>query len=587
MNKFFKTILCTALCTILTVPNAFAAGEMTFEWNGDYSDNSNPKLVVTFNSPVSYVQQVTAGIYPASVSVPTYSTYTVFDETTNTDGKFTFNLTNDFNALTDGENKRGRKYKLQLQGNGYRYAESTKTDVVYVINAGDIPQLLSDFNGATAATISGYIDEVKLPLQLSGTSSSAVTGNLFSIKTADYNNSFSTLEDVRAAWSIAQILNTFATSGTTGAEIKSLLSDNAALLQVDTTDTDLAANIDDVAQDIADYANTYNNDAGIKSRTDLKRAVKQYLGVNVINKSTDETISDNFDKYKDYFDLTAEDKTAYSAMNDGDQGSVLNMAMYQKNLATPKALADAFHNAVVEVSGGGSAGGSDGSGDSSGSGNSGGSGGMGAGGGVSIGSPTPEDSSNTDNGASDTPNAGKPSFSDMGSGHWAYKYINELSAKGILNGYNDGSFKPDNNVTREEFVKIVIVATGLYDEETVCSFDDIDEADWFYQYVASAFDKGIIRGVDDALFGVGEAISRQDVAVIIARIISYLKDEALPQSEAEFADSELVSDYATESIGYLSGIGILNGYEDGSFRPQNALSRAEAATIISKLLSIL
>ncbi len=584
MNNIFKTILCAVLCMILTIPSTFAAGEMSLEWKGDYSNNDNPKLVVSFTSPVSYVQQVTAGIYPANIVSPTYSHYTAFDELTNLDGKFTFNLTNDFNALTDGENKRARKYKLQLQGNGYRYSESSKTAEVYVINPNDIKQLLIDFNGATEATISGYIDEVKLPLQLSGTSSSAVTGNLFSIKTADYNNSFSTLEDVRAAWSIAQILNIFATSGTTGSQAKTLLSGNADLLQIDISDTDLAANIDDVAQNIVDYAATYNENAGIKSRTDLKKAVKQYLGVNVINKSTDKTISDNFDKYKNYFDLTAEDKETYENMTEGDQGSVLNMSMYKKNLATPKALADAFHNAVVEVSGGGSAGGSDGSG---GSGNSGGSGGMGAGGGVSIGSPTPEDSSNTDNGAAGTPNAGKPSFSDMGLGHWAYKYINELSAKGILNGYNDGSFKPDNNVTREEFVKIVIVATGLYDEETVCSFDDIGEADWFYQYVASAFDKGIISGVDDALFGVGEAISRQDVAVIIARIISYLKDEALPQSEAEFADSELVSDYATESIGYLSGIGILNGYEDGSFRPQNALSRAEAATIISKLLSIL
>ena len=116
-----------------------------------------------------------------------------------------------------------------------------------------------------------------------------------------------------------------------------------------------------------------------------------------------------------------------------------------------------------------------------------------------------------------------------------------------------------------------------------CEFADVANDAWFYSYVASGFEKGIISGVTDTEFGIGRNITRQDVAVIAARILTYLEAEIPELTEVTLTDIDTVSDYAQESVKLLNGIGIIGGFDDGSFMPHNALTRAEAAAIISRL----
>ena len=106
---------------------------------------------------------------------------------------------------------------------------------------------------------------------------------------------------------------------------------------------------------------------------------------------------------------------------------------------------------------------------------------------------------------------------------------------------------------------------------------------WYYEFLASAYKAGVVSGITDESFGVGRNITRQDVAVIAARIIEYLKPGTTVPADTTLTDIDTVSDYAVSSVKLLNGMGIINGFDDGSFMPHNALTRAEAATIISKL----
>ena len=159
-------------------------------------------------------------------------------------------------------------------------------------------------------------------------------------------------------------------------------------------------------------------------------------------------------------------------------------------------------------------------------------------------------------------------------GHWAESDIRKLYEKGIVNGFEDGNFYPDNAVTRAEFVKIMCGMFGLSGNES-CSFNDVSSNDWFYAQVCAAESYGLITGNDNGSFVPLEAITREDAAVIIQRLI-----KAEITQNIEFADSHKISDYASEAIKALAGKGIMNGYGDNTINPKGRITRAETAAII-------
>ena len=172
----------------------------------------------------------------------------------------------------------------------------------------------------------------------------------------------------------------------------------------------------------------------------------------------------------------------------------------------------------------------------------------------------------------------KYSFSDIAEVEWAINAIEDLSNKGIINGTGDRKFDPQGTVTREQFVKMLCVALGLTEEAEI-SFKDIASDDWSLPYIKKAVKAGLISGVDENTFGYGVGISRQDIAVILHRT---LKDT---KGDAQFADNAEIADYAKEAVGALSGLKILNGFEDGSFKPNASCTRAQAAVIIYNYLN--
>lgn len=170
-------------------------------------------------------------------------------------------------------------------------------------------------------------------------------------------------------------------------------------------------------------------------------------------------------------------------------------------------------------------------------------------------------------------------FVDMDAFSWAVLPVNELYNRKIINGKDEKIFMPNDNVTREEFTKMVIEMLGLQHNNSMSKFDDVTDKDWFASYVNAALENGIVSGISESEFGAGRNITRQDMAVMLMNSVNYM-EKTIDEKDDGFSDINDVSDYAIEAVKKLSGIGIINGYDDGTFKPQNTANRAEAAKII-------
>ncbi len=177
----------------------------------------------------------------------------------------------------------------------------------------------------------------------------------------------------------------------------------------------------------------------------------------------------------------------------------------------------------------------------------------------------------------------KIKFEDLNSVQWAYEAISKLFAKGIVSGRTDTIFAPDDNVTREEFAKLIVTAFDLTAENYENKYIDVQSGAWYDEYIRIATANGICQGIGDGVFGVGSNITRQDMCVMLANAMK-VKGYNLSDGELEFADKELVADYAYESVSSLSNLKIVNGVGDNMFDPQGIATRAQAAVIINNAM---
>ncbi|HHV99353.1 MAG TPA: S-layer homology domain-containing protein [Clostridiaceae bacterium] len=188
--------------------------------------------------------------------------------------------------------------------------------------------------------------------------------------------------------------------------------------------------------------------------------------------------------------------------------------------------------------------------------------------------PTTEDSGET-----------KVTFSDISNVKWAKETIEYLAARGIISGPGDGTFRPSDKVTRAEFIKMLMIALELEDEEAECTFSDVKAGAWYYKPIAAAEKLGIVKGKGDGTFGVNDEILRQDMAVMIYRTAQLLGIDLGDDVNVEpFTDEAEISGYAKEAVTAIQKAGIINGIGDGRFAPKNNATRAEAAVIIYRLL---
>lgn len=166
------------------------------------------------------------------------------------------------------------------------------------------------------------------------------------------------------------------------------------------------------------------------------------------------------------------------------------------------------------------------------------------------------------------------------SGHWAEDTIDEWFADDLIEGYPDGTFIPDNQVTRAEFMTMVN-SVFEFTEKAEIDFSDVNTNAWYYQEVQKAVQADYIIGDGDKTARPESYITRQEAALIIARIKN-LDDDAT--SAEIFEDFEKIASWSVGSVGAVAEVEYMIGYEDDTFRPTRNISRAEALVTLDRSL---
>jgi len=173
------------------------------------------------------------------------------------------------------------------------------------------------------------------------------------------------------------------------------------------------------------------------------------------------------------------------------------------------------------------------------------------------------------------------SFTDT-AGHWGETIIQKWSGLGLINGYEDGSFKPDGGITRAEFITLVNNAFG-YDEMESESFSDVDSKDWYYNQVKKANSIGYVSGYEDKTFRPNNLVSRQEAAVILIRIMDnvitvksnylyrYYDVLQIPEWSWQYVESAVVAGY-------------LKSYDDQTIRPSQPITRTETIYALEQII---
>lgn len=182
--------------------------------------------------------------------------------------------------------------------------------------------------------------------------------------------------------------------------------------------------------------------------------------------------------------------------------------------------------------------------------------------------------------------SGNTNFLDLHS-HWAKNDIEILAAAGIVNGKGLYYFDPDSNITRAEFTSMIIRAFSIVPEPYSGRFNDVKSSDWYSGNIEAAFCHEIIFGFDDGNFYPNEPITREQLAVIIMRAYYKAGGEKPASLPLIVADRDEISGYAADYVQDAFFIGLLRGYENNMFNPKSNATRAEAATIIARLLRYL
>lgn len=176
-------------------------------------------------------------------------------------------------------------------------------------------------------------------------------------------------------------------------------------------------------------------------------------------------------------------------------------------------------------------------------------------------------------------------FYDIADDYWGKASILYLYQKDIVAGQGDGYFRPDDTVTRAEFVQMVVKAFGFGMKGEEAKFEDVTSADWFSKAVQIAYSNGVVNGTSATTFSPNSNITRQDMMTILANAAKAV-GKTLTSGSTAFTDAGDIASYAQSAVAEMVGSGVVSGYTDGSVKPLNNASRAEAAAMLARLLEL-
>ncbi len=525
--------------------------------NTNYSTYS---AEVTYTNPLDYTTRVSVIMTENDVTSPAINDYIRVAEGECAPGEtvtITMKLGDDITVDAD--------YKFFIYASGHDAENGNTTATTYIMSTTTVDDKLSIINNASENGISALIlstfgAELGITGEANGEWRDAY---IASAKLKDYANKFKSPDDVKMAWILSETLHKISTADT--AEVTQIIEAENDAFGLDLANEDYLSDISGVCEIFKNMCETT-----VGGATEYKESFLEAIAVAMINKKQAVGQTDSeyllaknayLKKYQTELGISNELMTAYEnagyntvLRQFGDMKFMSTDAIVTKLTQVISAINSANTNNNRPSGGGG-----------------GGGGGSSSGGGPSF-----------SGGAAAPVEDNKPMelFNDMDNNHWAIQSVGALKTMGVIDGYTDGSFRPNNNVTREEFVKLIVSAFEIFADGAECAFNDVSENAWFREYVAIASAKEIIKGVDAENFGVGQNIKRQDAAVILDRLLRSLDVQyGAVEPELYFNDAAAVGDYAVDSVKNLVSAGIINGI-DGNFKPNEPVSRAQAAKMI-------
>lgn len=165
-------------------------------------------------------------------------------------------------------------------------------------------------------------------------------------------------------------------------------------------------------------------------------------------------------------------------------------------------------------------------------------------------------------------------------GHWAEQEINDWVDRGYITGYPDGTFRPNQSITRAEFITLVNKSFGFHQKAKI-SFSDVSPASWYYNEVAAAMAAGYIRGYVDNTIKPDRPITRQEVAAIAYRLLDRPAASG-SNTLGNFIDAASISSWSEPGVVAVVEKNVMKGYVDQTFRPQSLTTRAEAVVSLER-----
>lgn len=170
-------------------------------------------------------------------------------------------------------------------------------------------------------------------------------------------------------------------------------------------------------------------------------------------------------------------------------------------------------------------------------------------------------------------------FNDLDSVKWAQSSIENMAFNGYIGGYSDGTFKPSSNFSRAELVVIINKMNGFTEESNI-EFKDVPQNHWAYKEISKAVQAGFVSGYSDGSFRPNEPVSREQVATILNNLY-HLENTTLSNP---INDLSTISPWAVQAVVNCMANGIMGGYPDGSFGGKNKITRAEGVVVLNKIV---
>jgi len=164
------------------------------------------------------------------------------------------------------------------------------------------------------------------------------------------------------------------------------------------------------------------------------------------------------------------------------------------------------------------------------------------------------------------------------SGHWAAEIIDKWLEEGLVSGFPDGTFRPNEGVTRAQIARLVNTVFG-FGEAAEIAYDDVPSNAWYAKDIAIAVKAGYLKGYSERVMRPEQPITRQEAATVLARLLNLPPDES-----AADVYKDPTPAWSKGSVGAVTKAGLLQGYPDGTFRPSRIVSRAEALVILDRVM---